>query len=76
MQSSRIWDFNQPSSLEKPLAIILQQAAANNGWNMPLTGFLLLCEFDKLEQMLLVVFWNNVIIYRNRVWVPFWVPLS
>ena len=56
MQSSRIWDFNQPSSLEKNhQPIILQLAVANNDWNLPLTDFLLLCEFDTLEQMLLVV---------------------
>ena len=33
----------------------MQLAVANNGSNMPLTDFLLLCEFDTLEQMLLVV---------------------
>ena len=65
MQSSRMWNFNQPSSLENHWPIILQQTVANNGWNMPLTDFLLQCEFDKLEQMLLVVFWNNVTIHRN-----------
>ena len=55
MQSSRMWDFNQPGSLEKKhWPIILQLAVANNGWNMPLTDFLLLKEFDILEQMLLV----------------------
>ena len=42
---------NQSVVYENHWPIILQQNVTNNGWNMPLTDFLLFCEF--------LVCWNN-----------------